>query len=286
VLNIKVASYVNIIDEPTDTSEETLDNTLGNALDDIGGDALEDAAVEALEMDEQAKEQIRYLKSSDLGIIVHKILEYKNSELEDSEELLIDKAMYEILGEDNVNSLEDITKAKNKIKNFIKNYESIEKNREHIGEIVLNKNEVSFLASPLEDRKTMLTGFIDRLEVFKTGEKNIAVITDYKTNHIDSDEALSHLVEMYSSQLRLYGKAIKDNLYVEGRKIDEVQLKLYFLEKGVCEEVSYDDETTDELINDMDGIFGRSLEELGVEDFHRAEKEECEECVYGGMCLG
>ena len=286
VLNIKVSNYVNIIDESTDTSEDTLDNILGDTLDDIFGDTLENAAVEALEIDEQAKEQIRYLKSSDLGIIVHKILEYKNSELDDSEEFLIDKAMYEILGEDNVNSLEDKTKVKNKIKSYIANYELIEKDREQIGEIVLNKNEVSFLASPLADRKTMLTGFIDRLEVFKSGERNIAVITDYKTNHIESYEVLSHLVEMYSPQLRLYGKAIKDNLYVEESKIDEVQLKLYFLEKGVCEDVPYDDETMDEQINDMDGIFGRYLEGMKVEDFSKAEKEECEVCVYGRMCLG
>lgn len=285
VLNVKAASYIGIEEESIDIDTNALEIILEETQDNYD-DTIEEAAVDMLEKDEQAKAQVRYLRSSDMGTIVHKILEYKNSDLEISNELLIDKAMFEILGESKVNSLEDKTKVKNRINKYICNYEIIEKNKEHLGEMILNQNEASFTISPLEDRKTMLTGFIDRLEVFEYGDKIIAVITDYKTNHIEDEESLNHLVETYTSQLNIYGKAIKDNLYVEGRQIDEVRLKLYFLERGICEEVHYDDKDIGMMINDMDGIFGRCLEALEVDDFQRAEEEECGKCDYRGMCLG
>ncbi|WP_207652338.1 3'-5' exonuclease, partial [Clostridium chromiireducens] len=284
VLNIKAANYMGIEEEPNDIDTKALETMLDETQDNYD-DIIVEVAVDILEKDEQAKGQVRYLKSSDMGTIVHKILEYKNSDLEISNELLIDKAMFEILGENNVNTLEDKTKVKNRISKYISNYEMIEKNKDHLGKMILNENEVSFTISPLEDRKTMLTGFIDRLEVFESGDKIIAVITDYKTNHIEDDDGLNHLIETYTSQLNIYGKAIKDNLYINGRQIDEVRLKLYFLERGICKEVPYDDKNIDMMINDMDGIFGRCLEDLEVDDFHRAKEEECEKCDYMGMCL-
>lgn len=272
VLNFKPINYVSIEEKIIDKHRHNFDD-------------MEYTAIEVFNKDEQSQEQVTYLESSDMGIIVHKILEYKNSLFEISDENLIEKAMIEILGKDTVNSLKDVTGVKNKIKSFINNYNFIEKNRKNFGENILNKNEVSFLLSPLPDGNTMLTGFIDKLEVFKSEEKYIAVITDYKTNHIENDEDLSNLVEIYSSQLRLYGKAIKDSLYIDERKIDEVHLQLYFLEKGICKEIVYDDQKTDELINDMDGIFSRYLEEMEVENFIKAQKEECEKCIFCNMCL-
>lgn len=285
VLNIKAANYAGIEEETIDIKINDLEFIKEEMQDDYD-DILEEAAVDILEKDEQAKDQVRYLKSSDMGIVVHKILEYKNSDLEISNELLIDKSMNEILGENNVNSLENKTEVKYRINKYIRNYEMIENNKEHLGEMILKQNEVSFLISPLEDRKTMLTGFIDRLEVYESEGKIIAVITDYKTNHIEDDDALNHLVEKYTSQLNIYGKAIKDNLYVEGRQIDEVRLELYFLEKGICKEVTYDYKKIDAMIAEMDGIFGRCIEDLEVDDFHRAEEDECEKCNYREMCIG
>ena len=284
VLSIKIANYLEIEEESMNINTNTLEAVLEETKDNYD-EILEETATEILEIDEQAKDQKRYLKSSDMGTIVHKILEYKNTDIEKSDEALIDKAMFEILGENNVNSLENKTKVKNKIKNYIKNYEIIEKSKENFGEMLLKQNEVSFTISPLNDRKTMLAGFIDRLEVFKTGDKIIAVITDYKTNHVQDEDALKHLIEMYTPQLMIYGKAIKDYLYVDGRKVDEILLKLYFLERGICKDVSYDDKSIDMIISDMDEIFGRCLEELEVGEFHRAAKEECEKCDYRGMCL-
>ncbi|WP_270566649.1 UvrD-helicase domain-containing protein [Clostridium beijerinckii] len=284
VLNIKAANYVGIEEETIDIKTNDLE-FIQEEMQDNYDDILEEAAVDILEKDEQAKDQVRYLKSSDMGIVVHKILEYKNSDLEISNELLIDKSMNEILGENNVNSLENKTEVKNRINKYIRNYEMIESNKEPLGEMILKQNEVSFLISPLEDRKTMLTGFIDRLEVYESEGKIIAVITDYKTNHIEDDIALNHLVEKYTSQLNIYGKAIKDNLYVEGRQIDEVRLELYFLEKGICKEVTYDDKKIDAMIAEMDEIFGRCIEDLEVDDFHRTEEDECEKCSYREMCL-
>lgn len=270
VLNLKDANYAVMPNDAPEDYDET----------------LETAAVEMLKKDEQAKEnQIGYLKSAEIGIIVHKILEYKNSVIDGDDEVLIEKAIIEILGEDTANALEDRTAIKRKIKKYIENYEFIEKNREVSGELIGTKNEVSFIASPLEDRKTILTGFIDRLEIFHANGMNIAVITDYKTNYIDSEDTLNHLIEMYSAQLELYGKAIKDNLYAEERKIDEVHLKLYFLEKGVCIDVPYKEEEVEHLIRDMDKIFGRNLEALDIDAFPKADKQECEICNYREMCL-
>lgn len=266
VLNVNAGNYVNVINEPTENFKEDLETA-------------------EVEMNEQVKDPVKYLKASELGTIVHKIIEYKNSELNISDELLTEKVVSKTLDKDSTISLENRTKIIHKIKKYIKNYELIEKNRKNLGESILSQNEVYFLISPLEDRKTMLTGFIDRLEVFKSEDKNVAVITDYKTNYIDSDETLCNLVKIYTPQLRLYGKAIKDNLYVGGRKIDKVLLKIYFLGKGICVDVPYRNESVERTINDMDKIFGRNLETMNVEDFPKAEKHECEKCVYKDICL-
>lgn len=269
VLNIKVQSYAEMYHNEEDYE-----------------DAMENTAVELLErIQETEAVQKCYIKASKIGTIVHRIIELKNSSLELTEELLIEKALLENLSEEELSNLEKFNGLRNRIKGYIANYEALEKDRAPLGELVLLKNEASFLVSPLQDRKTMLTGFIDRLEVFKTEDRNLAVITDYKTNHIDSEETLKYLVDMYSSQLELYGKAIKDNLYVEGKAIDEVILKLYFLEIGQCVEIPFCEEKTSNLIKEMDSIFARDLGELKVEEFPKAKEEECEKCLYKTMCL-
>ncbi|AGY77744.1 hypothetical protein [Clostridium autoethanogenum] len=40
-----------------------------------------------------------------------------------------------------------------------------------------------------------------------------------------------------------------------------------------------------ERLSYMNKIFGRNLETMKVEDFPKAEKHECEKCVYKDICL-
>lgn len=224
-----------------------------------------------------------YLSASDLGSLVHKILELKldNKELKNDE---IIHSSFENLFSKNALLFDDVEKANlyKKVKRYINNYEVIEDNRVNCGQLLMCQSEVSFTITPLDDRKTTIVGFIDRMEVFEKDNKYIAVITDYKTNRINNN--IEDLADFYSQQLNLYGKAVKDSFYLNGRKIDEVQLKLYFLDIGIVKNIDFNDVLINSKVKEMDIVFGRKLDELSINTFEKSSAEQCEKCDYAGLC--
>lgn len=146
---------------------------------------------------------------------------------------------------------------------------SISKKDANKPNVVYHKGNVIFRrdieGEAAEDRKTMITGFIDRLQVFEKEGKLTAVITDYKTNVIRDENTINELRNLYDCQLNLYGNAIKELLYVKGKKVDEVVLQLYFLYAGEIETINFEEETVSSQLKDMDSVFGRNFAHLTVE---------------------
>ncbi|MDF2883030.1 MAG: helicase UvrD [Clostridiaceae bacterium] len=228
------------------------------------------------------KKLTNYVKASELGSLVHRVLEYRLNKINIDYNVLIHKAYISLFGEDN--SLNERANLYKKVKRYIDNYKIIEKNRENLGDLVFCQGEVSYTLCPLDDKKTMIVGFIDRLEVFQKDNKYIAVITDYKTNHIDCDN-IEKLVDLYSVQLNFYGKAVKDTFCIRGRKIDEINLNLYFLDVAFVRSVKFDEDLIMNKIKKMDIVFGRNLGELSIEPFEKTDVEQCKECDYSKLCL-
>lgn len=192
------------------------------------------------------KEQKNTLAADVRGTAVHSIIEYINENNEENYEEYLEHICNNIKAEN-----KDI---KEELVRYIDNYFSIEAGLDSLGNKIDIQNEAQYLFSPLEDKKMMLWGFIDRVEVFEKDGKYTAVITDYKTNKIRSDESMHELTEHYAPQLLLYGAAVEKLLYVKGRKVDEIVLQLYFLDCGKRVEVQYDRGKVEELMYSMDSM--------------------------------
>lgn len=225
------------------------------------------------------------LKASEFGSVVHKVLEkVHKSKVEENIKTLTDSALINVLGETVEFSSEEKEEFYNKVQRCIDNYRSIEESKAPTGVCVYEYDEMPFLLSPLEDRKTMITGFIDRVEVYEMDKALTAVVIDYKTNHIENNFVLDKLAEVYSAQMMLYGKVVKDLVWVNGRSVDKVELKLYFLDIGKVVEIPYVEEEVKKLMEDMDSALGRNFVALDIKDYPKRESGECERCAYFGKC--
>jgi ATP-dependent helicase/nuclease subunit A len=228
---------------------------------------------------------LRALTASEFGSVVHKVLEeIHKSKDQEAIKVLIDKAVIKVLGEIVVSGDEEKEEFYSKVQRFIDNYWSIEESKGSMGVCVYEYDEMPFLLSPLEDRRTMITGFIDRVEVYEKDEVLTAVVIDYKTNYIENKYALERLAEGYSTQMKLYSKVVKDLVRVGGRAVDEVVLKLYFLDIAETVEVPYASEEVNCLLEDMDSALGRDFAALDLEEYPKGESGECEVCVYFEEC--
>lgn len=252
--------------------------SLNESYDDT---SQEEASVEADEFEDENTNVT--ISASELGSFVHKTLEYKvKTKLNNYE--IINKAYSNMFGQEKALSEAEKADIFRKAEQFIKNYEKIEENRIPLGELVYCEEEAEYTIALIKDIKTLIAGFIDRLEVYKKDSKYIAVITDYKTNHIYGDK-IDELTKVYAEQLNIYGKAVKAALSIDGRKIDEIKLYLYFLDAAVAKEVTFDEEKITEKIEDMVNVLCKDFNKLSIDFYPKAEGGQCEKCDYESVCV-
>ncbi|MGH4140608.1 UvrD-helicase domain-containing protein [Clostridium sp.] len=239
------------------------------------------------------------VKATDKGVIVHKVLEHMDKQgsrdyetyiqdildktyLEDEEKLVQDDDPTEEV-DIKKNYRAEVEVLRNEINTFVNNYLEIEEKENSkcsYGELIKSSSEVSYLLAPLLDKKMMINGFIDRLKLYKKGDKRIAVIIDYKTNKISGEYNAEHFKEVYSDQLMIYGKAVKELL-----RVDEIILKLYLLHSGEVVSIEYDENKVTKLMKTMDEGFYKMNTVVGLEDYAKAESEQCAWCKYREGCL-
>lgn len=263
--------YENIIKANNKEFEIIIDEYENEILDNI-----------AIELDETENVEKPIISAAEKGTLIHLLLEHIDKYGEDNLDNFI---------EENLNDLgiEDDNKAnvKNELLRFIENYKEMDNNEnleEKYGNLIIDDNEVYYLLSPLEDKKMNITGFIDKLRIYKKDHICTAVIIDYKSNKIRHKKRLEILKETYINQLLIYGKAIKDLIYVDGNKIDNIVLKLYFLDSKDVVNIDYDENIVNNLLNDMDESFSIIQKSSSIHEYPKHISDKCKNCKYHILC--
>jgi len=85
--------------------------------------------------------------------------------------------------------------------------------------------EIAIVASPLEDRGPIgaVTGFVDL--IYRDPGDGRLVVADYKTDHLDGEEAIAERSGVYEPQVRTYASALRDALHLDY----EPRAELWFL---------------------------------------------------------
>ncbi|MGI6114406.1 MAG: PD-(D/E)XK nuclease family protein, partial [Mahellales bacterium] len=172
------------------------------------------------------------------------------------------------------------------IKRYVDNFRTIDEEVKGLikGQPVktLCEYDVSYLPKP--DKRMVVTGIVDRVDVYRSVDENMAVIIDYKTNRAQDAGAVQALAHHYGIQLKLYARAVKELLYIQNRGIDKVRMILYLLDCGQWAEVPYDDHDIDDLIGRMNTALSVKPEGGGVQDYPRRPGRHCMWCSYKMIC--
>jgi ATP-dependent helicase/nuclease subunit A len=215
-----------------------------------------------------------------LGTLVHEIIEDMNCGEASDEEDIIRRHI------DGTGDKETEEKMRLLLEKYIGNYKKIEMENAEEGRLVLTLNEAAYLIESSDGADLLINGFIDRVQVFENMERHTAVVTDYKTNRINREEDIRHMKDMYSKQLYLYGKAVKELVRAEGKSIDDVRLKLYLLDTGESIEIPFDQKLVEDQLKEMEMFFGRTHSAAGIEAFEKGTEEDCEKCTCKEYCRG
>ncbi len=170
---------------------------------------------------------------------------------------------------------------------FIDNYLKIEKELKK----VLNCNklksytELGFRIPVTQDRRVMLNGFVDRLDVYEDGEFIDIYIIDYKTNVIRKPEDIEDKVNYYRPQMLIYLKAVTGLIKHFGKKLRSVGAYLYFLDYGEYRKIEFTQKELEELEKDMINKINIAFKFRRLEDFECNKGKNCTWCVYNSLCL-
>jgi ATP-dependent exoDNAse (exonuclease V) beta subunit len=85
--------------------------------------------------------------------------------------------------------------------------------------------EIAIIAPPDPDRGPVgaLTGFVDL--VYRDPDDGRVVVADYKTDHVDGEEAIAERTGIYEPQVRTYARALREALNLD----HEPHVELWFL---------------------------------------------------------
>jgi ATP-dependent exoDNAse (exonuclease V) beta subunit len=129
-----------------------------------------------------------------------------------------------------------------------------------------------------------LIGVIDRLDIVETPDGFRAVISDYKSNHIQDDKTMQEKAAYYAIQLQVYAWAISRMPIWQGKPVEVVRGELYFLDAGqsVTVDVGCDEraKAVDSLIQALPDLLGL----LGQEGYPMKEGDACTWCQHGKVC--
>lgn len=210
------------------------------------------------------------IESSKRGSIVHKVLELSCS---------VDQVLKDM-------GYTDIAGLSSEIQRYVDNYREIENGNNVLGRPVIRRREMPFAYAPFDDGYLVINGVIDRLDVYRgEGGSLVAVITDYKTNVVNGDEDIKRIKNTYMPQLMVYGRAIEDLFRLDGKKVDDIYLKLYLLDIGSPVDMAYDREKAGAILRDIWKMYAQIHRSCDIMKFEKSTNVEyCKWCRYKAIC--
>lgn len=226
--------------------------------------------IDLFNKDEEKEEQteieiVKSINAAAIGSFVHGVLED------------ISKGCKVDIDESINNKLFGITdEQRQKIKLMIENYEKIEADINIREETLFTNQELDFRV-PLPNTNIILTGKIDRLDIYKIGNAKKAVVIDYKTNKVNSKSDIERIKNHYIPQFVAYSYAVKKMYNIEIEK-----MYLYLLDIGEYVEINLKDEDIEKEINDIVEVF--KFIEVN-KDFNKFDRcDSCFSCNYRLVC--
>jgi len=180
----------------------------------------------------------------------------------------------------------DVPNCYAQIKRYVDNFLSIDGQVKDLmeGQRVKTLCEYSFSYLPHPGKRVVIGGSVDRVDVYRSGDKNTALIIDYKTNRVEDAGDVQTLARYYGTQLKLYARAVGNLLYIQNRAIDEIRMMLYLLDCGRWVEVPYDDRDIDRMTERMYTDLSGGAGDGGVESFPTRQGQHCMGCSYKVIC--
>ncbi|MBZ4662708.1 MAG: hypothetical protein JG776_390 [Caloramator sp.] len=217
------------------------------------------------EEEQNEAEIVKNINAAEIGSFVHSILEDVSKGYKVDIEDRINRELYEISNEQ-----------KEKIKTMVQNYEKIEKSIKINGEKLFSHQEFNFRV-PLPNTDIILMGIIDRLDIYQIGDTKKAVVIDYKTNKVNSEEDKERLKNHYLPQFIAYRFAVEKIYDIEIEK-----MYLYLLDTGEYIEMDIKNEEIQKGIKDIVEVF--NFMETNKELNHYDRCENCYLCNYKFIC--
>ncbi len=129
-----------------------------------------------------------------------------------------------------------------------------------------------------------LIGVIDRLDIVETPDGFRAVISDYKSNHIQDEQSMLEKAAYYAIQLQVYAWAISRMPIWQGKPVEVIRGELYFLDAGQSVTVDVGcverEKAVDSLIQALPDLLGL----LGQEGYPMKEGDTCAWCQHKKIC--
>ena len=129
-----------------------------------------------------------------------------------------------------------------------------------------------------------LVGVIDRLNIVDTPEGFRAVITDYKSNHIQDEYALREKADYYAIQLQVYAWAISRMPIWKGMSVDVIRGELYFLDAGQSVSVPVGHTQQELAVNSLIQALPDLLGLLKQDGYPMKEGDACTWCQQKRIC--
>jgi ATP-dependent helicase/nuclease subunit A len=153
--------------------------------------------------------------------------------------------------------------------------------RRQTGRLVRRATELPFLI-PLEpEQELVLSGVIDRLDIYERDGSYEAVLIDYKT---DRRKSAAELEARYRPQLLVYGEAVRRLCRHRGRILSPGSICLYLLDSGECRTLAWEAAAAGALLDDMRRVFGFIGRHAGLDDYAPVPGERCRNCEYRELC--
>lgn len=237
-------------------------------------------------LDEVEKEYLKdEIPANTRGSIVHKIFEEAVlRKIKDENELLAlgKEIAVNWLGKEQF----DITEFSYEVEKYIKNYLNIEKSfkKEVSGIKIKTFVELPFRIPISDDKRILINGVIDRVDVYETEDSIDLYIVDYKTNVIQTKEEVEYFIEYYIPQLMIYYNAALVLIKDKNKPVRIQGVYLYFADNGEYKKVEVSNDDVKKFLKVLNKTVIEISERSNLDEYQCNVSDKCNKCEYIELC--